>query len=331
MRKLGKTNIIVNEIGCGGIPIQHVNQQTVNNMIDEMIKLGINFVDTARGYTVSEELLGVALQGKRDRFIIATKSMSRTLEGMKKDIETSLSNLKTNYIDLYQIHNISLGEDISNALEALIEAKNEGKIKHIGITSHSVQCLEELLDNPYVETIQYPYNIVETQAIELFKRASEKNIGVIVMKPLAGGAIDDAKLALKYILNNENVSVVIPGMESIDQIRENISVKPGEYSASEIAKIEKIKKELDNDFCRRCGYCMPCPQGINIPFSFLVEGYYTRYNLKEWAISRYNTMKVKPSACVECGICETKCPYKLPIRDKLKQVVKVVEERYEQK
>ena len=329
MRILGKTNIYVNEIGCGGIPIQHVDQNVVNEMIDEMIKQKINFIDTARGYTVSEELLGIALEGKREKFILATKSMSRTYEGMKKDIETSLKNLKTDYIDLYQIHNVSLGEDISGALMALEEAKKEDKIRHIGVTSHSVKCLDMLINNPIFETIQYPYNIVENQAEELFEKANKMNIGIIVMKPLAGGAIDDAKLAIKYILNNDNVSVVIPGMESIKQIQENNSVKKGAYTLEELNKIDLIKNELNNDFCRRCGYCMPCPKGINIPFSFLVEGYFSRYNLKEWAVSRYQSMKVKPSACIECGICETKCPYNLPIRRKLKEVVKVLEEQNE--
>ena len=325
MRILGKTNIYVNEIGCGGIPIQHVDQNVVNEMIDEMIKQKINFIDTARGYTVSEELLGIALEGKREKFVLATKSMSRTYEGMKKDIEISLKNLKTDYIDLYQIHNVSLGEDISGALMALEEAKKEEKIRHIGVTSHSVKCLDMLINNPIFETIQYPYNIVENQAEELFEKANKMNIGIIVMKPLAGGAIDDAKLAIKYILNNDNVSVVIPGMESIKQIQENNSVKKGVYTQEELNKIDLIKNELNNDFCRRCGYCMPCPKGINIPFSFLVEGYFSRYNLKEWAVSRYQSMKVKPSACIECGICETKCPYNLPIRRKLKEVVKVLE------
>ena len=325
MRILGKTNIYVNEIGCGGIPIQHVDQNVVNEMIDEMIKQKINFIDTARGYTVSEELLGIALEGKREKFVLATKSMSRTYEGMKKDIEISLKNLKTDYIDLYQIHNVSLGEDISGALMALEEAKKEEKIRHIGVTSHSVKCLDMLINNPIFETIQYPYNIVENQAEELFEKANKMNIGIIVMKPLAGGAIDDAKLAIKYILNNDNVSVVIPGMESIKQIQENNSVKKGVYTQEELNKIDLIKNELNNDFCRRCGYCMPCPKGINIPFSFLVEGYFSRYNLKEWAVSRYQSMKVKPSACIECGICETKCPYNVPIRRKLKEVVKVLE------
>ena len=325
MRILGKTNLKVNEIGLGGIPIQHTSQEIVCKMIDKMIEKNMNFIDTARGYTISEELIGKAIFGKRHNFILATKSMSRTYEGMKKDIEISLTNLKTNYIDLYQLHNVQLTEDISGALQALNEAKEEGKVKHIGITTHSIEVLEREVDKNIFETIQFPYNIVEKQAEELFTKAKEKNIGIIVMKPLAGGAIDDSKLAIKYILNNENISVIIPGMESVMHIEENSSVQKGKYSQGEKEKINSFRKELDSNFCRRCGYCQPCPIGINIPLMFLCEGYYLRYNLKEWAISRYESMKTKPSQCIKCGRCESKCPYNIKIRDRIDEIVKIME------
>ena len=149
------------------------------------------------------------------------------------------------------------------------------------------------------------------------------------MKPLAGGAITDPELALKYILNNEDISVIIPGMESVEQIISNNSVKPCDFTVEEEKKIAEIRKELNNDFCRRCGYCMPCPKGINIPFTFLCEGYYLRYNLQQWALERYNSMKVKPSACIKCGLCESKCPYNLKIRIKLQGVAKIMEEKNE--
>lgn len=327
MRILGKTNLKVNEIGLGGIPLQHTSQEIVCKMIDKMIEKNMNFIDTARGYTISEELIGKAIFGKRHNFILATKSMSRTYEGMKKDIEISLTNLKTNYIDLYQLHNVQLTEDISGALQALNEAKEEGKVKHIGITTHSIEVLEREVDKNIFETIQFPYNIVEKQAEELFTKAKEKNIGIIVMKPLAGGAIDDSKLAIKYILNNENISVIIPGMESVMQIEENSSVQKGKYSQGEKEKINSLRKELDSNFCRRCGYCQPCPIGINIPLMFLCEGYYLRYNLKEWAISRYESMKTKPSQCIKCGRCESKCPYNIKIRDRIDEIVKIMEEK----
>lgn len=329
MRILGKTNLKVNEIGCGGIPIQRVSQEVVNDMINEMIKQNINFIDTARGYSISEELLGNALVGKRDKFILATKSMSRTYEGMKKDIEISLNNLKTNYIDLYQLHNIQMKDNIDGALLALEEAKKENKIGHIGVTTHSLEVLEREVELNRFETIQFPYNIVENQGEELFKKAYEKNIGIIVMKPLAGGAIDKPQLALKYVLNNKNVSVIIPGMDSVEKVIENDSICNLEYSGQDLIDIEKIKKELNDNFCRRCGYCQPCPIGINIPLTFLCEGYYKRYGLMEWAKSRYDSMVVKPSECVGCGKCESKCPYKIKIREKLKNIAQLMEGTHE--
>ena len=326
MRILGKTNLKINEIGIGGIPIQCLNQKEVNQIVKELIFCGINFIDTARGYSNSEELIGEAIKNDRDKFIIATKSMSRTYEAMQNDIQISLEKLQTSYIDIYQLHNVPVNENIDGALKALLEAKEQGIVKHIGVTTHSVEALEKFVESPVFETIQFPYNIVETQAEGIFEKAKNNNIGVIVMKPLAGGAIDDGKLALKFVLNNANVSVAIPGVESIEQVRENSMVAAGNYTDQEIEKINKIKNELGNDFCRRCGYCMPCPQGINIPFSFLCEGYHERYNLQGWAKERYFAMKVKASQCVGCGICETRCPYELKIREKLKKVVKIFED-----
>lgn len=329
MRKLGKTNILVKEIGCGGIPIQRVSQSVVNQMIDVMIEQGINFIDTARGYSNSEELLGNALKNKRNYFYLATKSMARTYYSMKKDIEISLNNLQTDYIDLYQLHNVGINDDYLGALDALQEAKLEGKIKHIGITTHSLEMLEKIVEDNIFETIQFPYNIVETQAEKIFEEANKKNIGIIVMKPLAGGAIKDCAVGLKFVLQNENISVVIPGMESTSQILQNISVIGKKITEEDFIEIKRIREILQNDFCRRCGYCMPCPQGINIPFSFLCEGYYTRYNLKEWAISRYDSMPIKPSSCIGCKICEKKCPYNIKISEKLKKVVDIMEDKNE--
>lgn len=331
MRKLGKTNLEVFELGCGGIPVQRTPIEEVKKMIEAMIDCNMNFIDSARGYSNSEELFGEALVGKREKFIIATKSMSRNYEGMKRDIEISLKNFKTNYIDIYQLHNVSENDDYTGAYKALVEAKKQGKIKHIGITTHSLSVLKRTVDENVFETIQFPYNIIETQGEEIFKIANKKDIGIIIMKPLGGGAIDCVESALKFLMRNKDISVIIPGMESVSQIYDNYSYIHKEETFQDKVNEKEIINDLKNDFCRRCGYCMPCKKGINIPFSFLCEGYYKRYNLKEWAISRYNSMPIKPSVCVECGECEFKCPYHLPIRKKLKEVVKIMEEKYEEK
>jgi len=326
MRTLGKTGLLINEVGFGGIPIQRITQEGVNIIIDELINTGVNFIDTARGYTVSETYLGVALKNRRNKFYLCTKSMSRNYHDMKKDIDISLSNLQTDYIDLYQFHNVKSTEEYNiimaedGAFKALVEAKEAGKVKNIGITSHNLDFLLTIIDDYQFDTIQFAYNILETKAEILFKKAKEHNVGVIVMKPLAGGMISDAKLAMKFVLNNPNVSVVIPGMDSVEQVQENTSVTVGDYSEDELTKIKEIQNEFNENFCRRCGYCLPCTAGIDIPSCFVIEGYYTRYSLQDWAVSRYNSLKFNASNCLECYECESRCPYNLPIVEKLKIV-----------
>lgn len=328
---LGKTGLEVTCLGFGGIPIQRLTEQEAIDVIKELKNQGINFIDTAIGYTVSEGYIGKALKEVgRDSFYIATKAMGYTYDAMKAFIEQSLRQLDVEYIDLYQIHNVSKQEQFDNvmsengAIKALLEAKEKGLIKHIGVTSHNISMIDKFLDNDVIETIQFPFNIVEQQAVDAFKKAKERNVGVLSMKPLAGGAIRDGELGLKYIFNSGLVTVAIPGMDSIEQVRQNASVANNltPLSEDDNKKIEAIRKELGSDFCRRCGYCLPCPQKIDIPNMFLFEGYVTRYNLKDWAQSRYDTLAVKADSCVKCGICETRCPYDLPIRNKLEDVVK---------
>ena len=326
---LGKTGLKISRVGFGGIPIQRVSREEAKPLIAQLVQAGVNYIDTARGYTVSEEYLGYALEGFRDQFVLATKSMARTREAMEKDISISLQNLKTEYIDLYQVHNPS-AKDLEQviapggALEALEAARTAGKIGHIGITLHSVELFQRALELPWVETIMFPYNIVETQAEELIARCAEKNIGFICMKPLAGGALENATLAIRFIMQNPNVDVVIPGMAEEKEITQNIAaaLDKSPLSAQEQEEIEKIRKTLGTEFCRRCNYCAPCTAGINISGSILFEGYFNRYDLKDWAYDRYMAMPVRADACVDCGVCESRCPYNLPIRKMLKRVDK---------
>ena len=330
-RILGKTGLKISRLGFGGIPIQKINAKGTKDLITELLNEGVNFIDTARGYTVSEEYLGYALEGRRDKFVLATKSMSRTKEAMTKDIEISLKNLRTDYIDLYQIHNPS-AKDIEQvmadggALEALFEARAAGKIGHIGITLHSVELFRQAIDMQWVETIMFPYNIVETQGEELIAKCQENNIGFICMKPLAGGAIEDATTAMRFIVSNPNVTVIIPGMADAAEIKQNVlaTADSSPLSKEEQQKIARIKTELGTNFCRRCNYCAPCEAGINISAVFLFEGYYSRYNLKDWALDRYSSLAKTASDCIGCGVCETRCPYNLPIREMLKNAAKTM-------
>lgn len=330
-RVLGKTGLEISRLGFGGIPIQKIDAEGTKALIGELIDAGVNYIDTARGYTVSEEYLGYALEGVREKFVLATKSMARTKEAMAKDIDISLGNLRTDYIDLYQVHNPS-ASDLENvmaeggALEALFEAKAAGKIGHIGITLHSAELFEKAIDLDWVETIMFPYNIVETQGEELIAKCAQRNIGFICMKPLAGGAIEDASIALRFIVSNPAVTVVIPGMADSAEIAQNVAAASdiAPLTESEKEKIARIKDELGTNFCRRCNYCAPCSVGINIPGVFLFEGYYSRYDLKDWAMSRYSSLPKTASDCIECGVCETRCPYNLPIRAMLKRAAEVM-------
>ena len=326
---LGKTGLSISRLGFGGIPIQRVDADTTKELVKTMADKGINYIDTARGYTVSEEFLGEALEGYRDKFVLATKSMARTKEGMAADIETSLQKLRTDYIDIYQVHNPNVEqlEQVmaeGGALEALFEAKAAGKIGHIGLTGHTMELFEKAVELDWVETFMFPYNIVETQGEELIRKCAEKNIGFVVMKPLAGGAIEDADLALRFVCANDAVSVVIPGMYDVKEIDTNLAAVENEapLSEEELAKMDAIRRDLGSNFCRRCNYCQPCTVGLNISGAFLFQGYLDRYGLGEWAKGRYDAMPVKASDCIGCGVCETRCPYNLPIRNMLKDVAK---------
>lgn len=327
--ELGKTGLKVAAVSFGGIPIQRSDAANTKDVVDKMEALGVNYIDTARGYTVSEEYLGMALEGRREKFILATKSMARNYENMKKDIDISLKNLKTNYIDLYQIHNIKLGDFDAvfaedGAFKALMEAKKEGKIGHIGATAHGIEALEKIVNeySDVIETVMFPYNIVEIHGEEVLKEARKKGIGTISMKPLAGGNLDNYTLAMRFILTSEACDIAIPGMGSVEEVEKNVSVLDNlqPLSQEELAEIEHLRKELGNQFCRRCGYCAPCTVGIDIPTNFLFANYLRRYGLGTWAKERYATLKVNASDCIQCGECEKRCPYDLPIIEMLKKV-----------
>ena len=266
---LGKTGLQISRMGFGGIPIQRIDAEGTKALMKQLMDEGVNYIDTARGYTVSEEYLGYALEGIRDKFVLATKSMARTKDAMAADIEKSLGNLRTDHIDLYQVHNPSMeqldtvvGE--GGALEALMEAKAAGKISHIGLTAHSTEVFERALSLDWVETIMFPYNIVESQGEELICKCQEKNVGFIAMKPLAGGAIENGTLALRYVCSNPAVTVVIPGMAEVSELEENIKAcaDTTPLTQAELSEMEGIRYQLGTNFCRHSWFCHICTKTI---------------------------------------------------------------------
>ena len=326
---LGSTGLQVSRLGFGGIPVQRIDQPRTRQLLEAAHKAGINYIDTARAYTVSEDWIGQALQqsGLRDEFVIATKCRAITAEEMAEELNASLRSLRTDHIELYQFHNPS-PEDFDRiiapggALEALKSAHAVGIVEHIGVTAHLAATFEKALACPDIETIMFPYNIVEQQGADLIARCKAAGKAFIAMKPLAGGAIESGRLAIRYTLANPGVTVVIPGMAELRELSQNVAAAEdaSPLTEEELAACEEVRKSLGTQFCRRCNYCAPCTVGIQIPNCFLFQGYLNRYGLEGWAHERYNTLPVKAGACIECGACETRCPYQLPIRQMLKKV-----------
>ena len=325
--ELGKTGLNCAQVSFGGIPIQRSDAANTAAVVDALEQFGMNYIDTARGYTVSEEYLGAALEGRREKFILATKSMSRSYEAMKQDVEISLRNLRTDYIDLYQIHNFPLkdfdqvfGPD--GAMKALLEARAEGKIGHIGATFHSLDAMKKAVEehSDVIETVMFPYNIVETQGENVLRLARSKGIGTICMKPMAGGNLDDWKLALRFIAASDAIDIAIPGMGSVEEVERNAAAAEtfGPLTGEELEQCEAIRRQLGSTFCRRCGYCAPCTVGIDIPSVFTQVNYLRKYDLAGWAKGRYANFAHHADECVDCGLCESRCPYQLPIREMLR-------------
>lgn len=326
-----------NKLGFGGIPLQKTSILEAKNVINYALDNGINFFDSARGYTISEELIGSSIEGKRDKCFLATKSMSRDYDKMKEDVLISLANFKTDFIDLYQLHNVKNMDELklifskNGSYRALEEFKSKNIIRNIGITSHSISFLNELLDSPYAfyfYSIQAPFNFIEDDTLDLFKKAKSKGIVTIAMKPLAGGVIDNASVAIKYLTNVKELDVLIPGMYSISEVKENLDAFNNPLlSADDYLYIVKTRNENKGVFCHRCSYCMPCSVGIDIPGIFTLEKYYNNYNLKEWAITRYFSSKVLASECINCKKCIARCPYQIDIPSKLKYIKELFENK----
>ena len=315
---LGKTGLRVSRMGFGGIPIQKVDAAVTRKLMERLVERGVNYIDTARGYTVSESFLGEALEGGlREKFVLATKSMARTRAEMERDIEISLRNLRTDHIDLYQVHNPSLTEleqvtAPGGALEALLAAKAAGKIGHIGVTAHMAGVFEKALTMDWVETVMFPYNIVETQGEALMQKCREQNVGFICMKALSGGLITRSDAAYAYLAQYEN-TLPIWGVQREKELDEFLSYNdnPPVMTDELAAFIEKEHESLAGDFCRGCGYCMPCPAGIEINQCARMSLMLRRAPSAAWLTPEWQAKMELIENCKHCGQCVKKCPYTL--------------------
>lgn len=333
-RILGRTGLKVFPIGFGGIPIQIIEDKEAIKVIRRAYELGINFYDTARVYGSSERKIGEALKDVREEVVIATKTTAKSYSDAIKDLETSLLELKTDYIDLWQLHNISTYEALRKVLsnggviEALKEVQKSGKVRYIGITSHNLDILTKAMETKIFDTVQFPFNYLSDEAkISVIPKAIEMNLGIIVMKPIAGGEINYPKIALKYVLKH-NVTVAIPGMKSINEVEENISsIKDGiEITIEEEEIIKHERRNMEKIFCRGCMYCMPCPQEIPISQLLRIKQFVNRTGINKQVIEIYEEAKRTVPKCKLCYQCEGKCPYNLPITTLIHEKLKWIED-----
>ncbi len=319
--RLGKTNLEVNKNGFGALPIQRRNEKDSIEILKKAYDNGIDFYDTARFYTDSEEKLGKAFEDVRENIYIATKTGSETSEEFWGDLETSLNNLRTEYVDLYQFHNISFCPKEDDELyQAMLEAKTQGLVKHIGITTHKITHAHEALDSGLYETLQYPFSYLSgSEELQLVERCKDLDIGFIAMKAMGGGLIKNSKASFAYINQFDNV-LPIWGIQKIEELDEFLSYDKNTVLTEDLNKdIENDKKELGVNFCRGCGYCMPCPEDINISLCSRMSLWIRRFPTEPNMDERTQKIMKKTLDCVECYECTDKCPYELDIPELLKE------------
>lgn len=318
---LGSTGITTVQNAFGALPVQRTDMGTAKEILRRAYEGGMRFFDTARAYSDSEEKLGEAFgdmweEGQRGEFFIATKTMAKTPAEFREQLETSLKNLRTDYIDIYQFHCVNqcfAPGDGTGMYECMLEAKAQGKIRHIGVTAHKIEVAFDCVKSGLYETLQFPFSYLSSEKeIELVRACKEANVGFIAMKGLAGGLIHNAQAAMAFIRQFDNV-LPIWGIQRMEELEEWLEFMehPPVYDGGVKAFIEKEQKELAGDFCRGCGYCMPCPAGIMINQCARMSLMLRRAPAGNWLSGSMQAEMAKIEDCLNCGQCKTKCPYEL--------------------
>jgi len=325
MVKLGKTGLTISEVGFGGIPIIRLDTATAVKVLRHAYEQGITFYDTANAYRDSEDKIGLAFDGIRHNVILATKTIKRDAKSATEHLENSLRLLKTDYIDLYQLHQVAQEKDWDAAaasdgvFETVVRARDQGKIRFIGVTSHSLPMALKLVKMGFFSTVQFPFNFIEDAAKDqLHVAALEREVGILAMKPFAGGVIDNATMAFKFLRQHPAV-VPIPGFDSVASVDEIVSIYGHDNIVTQKDRgiMDDYRVKLGNQFCRRCEYCQPCPNGVMITTAM---GYKLIASRMSPAVSvdfaRVAMESIK--LCIVCGECVERCPYELPIPEMLK-------------
>ena len=315
---LGKTGFEVNKNGFGALPIQRITKKDAVYLLQKAFYSGINYFDTARAYSDSEEKMGAAFEYTRDKIIISTKTMAQTAEGFWKDLEESLKMMKTDYIDIYQFHNPSFCPkpgDESGLYDAALEAKKQGKIRHIGITNHRIAVAEEAIASGLYETLQFPFSYLAADADrKIVEKCKEADMGFIAMKGLAGGLIHNSAAAYAYMAQPQFSHVApIWGVQREAELDEFLSYQtcPPQLGGELLQEIEADRAQLSGDFCRGCGYCMPCPAGIEINNCARMSLMLRRAPQEGWLSEEWQEKMKKIEDCLHCGQCMKQCPYGL--------------------
>lgn len=322
--RLGRTNIVVNRNGFGALPVQRVNKEEAKAILKKAYANGINFFDSARAYSDSEEKIGLSLSDVRKDIYIATKTMATTVEDFWRDLNTSLELLKTDYIDIYQFHNPSFcpkPNDGTGLYEAMLEAKEQGKIKHIGITNHRLHVAKEAVESGLYDTLQFPFSyLASDKEEELVRLCKEKDVGFICMKALSGGLITRSDVAYAYLAQFDN-TLPIWGIQKEKELDEFISYNDNPPVLNDEIKaiIEHDRQELAGEFCRGCGYCMPCPMGIEINQCARMSLMLRRSPSANWLSPHWQEEMKKIETCINCGKCKAHCPYDLNTPELLKK------------
>jgi len=313
--RLGRTNLIVSKNGFGALPVQRVDMDNACALLRKAYENGINYFDTARAYSDSEEKLGNALSDVREKIIISTKTAAETVEEFWKQLNTSLSLLKTDYIDIYQFHNPAFCPkpgDGTGLYEAMLEAKQKGLIRFIGMTNHRLSVAEESVRSGLYDTLQFPFSYLASEKEEaLVRLCAELDVGFICMKALAGGLITRSDVAYAYLA--QFPVAPIWGIQRENELDEFLSYNetPPALTEERLAYIEKERQELTGDFCRGCGYCMPCPADIEINNCARMSLLLRRAPSAGFLTPEWLAKMEKIENCLECGQCKSHCPYGL--------------------
>ncbi len=333
--ELGRTGLRVSEVAFGGIPIQRLTHDEAVAVVRGCLDLGVNFIDTAHGYTTSEERIGAAIAGRREGLVLATKTPARTGEEAEAHLRLSLQRLGVEYIDLVQLHGVSSEEQWARVtapngpLDVLRRAKSEGIIGHIGITSHLADVAVKEVRSGFFETMMFPLNFVAREpGLQVLEACRQAGVAFIAMKPMGGGMLENAAPAFQFLRQYEGVYPVV-GIERVAEMEEIVRLydQPPQMSQALEAEMERIRRELGPVFCRRCEYCQPCPADIRISTIMNLQTMIKRMPGE----SVFGPGGVKQAveavaACQDCGECESRCPYNLPIRERMAELVKVYEQ-----